>query len=136
MSADFPPSLPPLFSQGLAQLNSGAFFACHETLEGLWLAEPGEVRQLYQGVIQIAVGCFHLAERANWVGATRKLDEGARRIARTLPLLPVGHDGYGVDWQALVAAADTLQAHLRALGPTRTAEYERELLPQVQYANA
>lgn len=130
MDDEFPPALPPLLFEGLAQLNSGAFFACHETVEGLWLAEPGPVRQLYQGIIQIAVGCFHLAERANWVGATRKLDEGARRIGRTLPLLPAG--GYGVDWQALVAAADTLQAHLRVLGPERIAEYEKALLPCVR----
>ncbi len=133
MNSDFPPILPPPFYLGLAQLNSGDFFVCHETLEALWLREPGLVRQLYQGVIQIAVGCFHLAERANWVGATRKLDEGARRIERTLPFMPAECEGYGVDWQALVADANTLQAHLRLLGPPHIADYDRGLLPRVRY---
>lgn len=128
---DFPATLPPLLYQGLAEMNSGDFFRCHETLEGLWLAEPGSVRQLYQGVIQIAVGCFHLVERGNWVGATRKLDEGARRLERTLPLLPASARGYGVDWPALVAAADTLQSHLRMLGPECVREYDPRLLPRV-----
>lgn len=129
MDQDFPPALPPQFYVGLAQLNSGDYFVCHETLEALWLQEPGPVRQLYQSVIQIAVGCFHVAERANWVGATRKLDEGARRIERTLPFVPVDLGGYGVDWRALIHAADALQAHLRALGPERVGDFDRGLLP-------
>jgi predicted metal-dependent hydrolase len=133
MSQDFPPALPPPFYFGLSQLNSGDYFVCHETLEALWLHERGGVRQLYQGVIQIAVGCFHLTERANWVGATRKLDEGARRIERTLPRLPGALSGYGVDWQALIADADRLQAHLREIGPDNIAAFNKGLLPHVRY---
>ncbi len=133
MSQDFPAALPPSFYLGLSQLNSGAYFACHETLEALWLQEAGEVRQLYQGVIQIAVGCFHLTERANWVGATRKLDEGARRIERTLPFMPASTAGYGVEWRALIVDADRLQAHLQTLGPDNVREFDRGLLPRARY---
>jgi len=133
MTEEFPPPLPPLFYLGLDQFNSGDYFVCHETLEGLWRREPGVVRQLYQGTIQIAVGCFHLVERANWVGAVRKLDEGARRIERTLPLLPVLAAGYGVDWPALIAGADKLQVHLREIGPQNIRDFDREMLPRVRY---
>lgn len=133
MPTDFPNALPPLLYAGLAQLNSGDYFACHETLEALWLHEPGRVRQLYQGVIQIAVGCFHLMERANWVGATRKLGEGTRRIERTLPFVPASVSGYGVDWAALIADADKLQAHLHTIGPDSVAAYDKSLLPRVRF---
>ena len=129
MPSDWPPQLPPAFHQGLDELNAGEYFRCHETLEALWIAERRSVRELYQGVIQIAVDCFHLTARANWIGATRKLDEGARRLGRAGP----DAGAYGVDWAGLVAQADRLRDHLRALGPAGVAAYDRALLPQVSY---
>ena len=82
MTSDWPEQLPAAFYAALAELNAGDYYRCHETLEALWLAERGPVREAYQGVLQIAVGCYHLTVRANWIGATRKLEEGARRLER------------------------------------------------------
>ena len=78
MRDNWPQALPREFYAGLAQFNSREYFQCHETLESLWIAERGPVRELFQGVIQIAVGCYHLIARNNFHGATRKLDAGAR----------------------------------------------------------
>src|SRR5579862_6212500 len=125
--ADWPESLPPAFYTALEELNRGEFFACHETLEALWIREKWSVREIYQGVLQIAVGCYHLTARANWVGAVNKLEAGARRLERAGLLwspqtLPDGAEDsfsigvYGVDWFGFIASADRLQAHLRALG--------------------
>jgi CheY-like chemotaxis protein len=45
---------------GIAQFNAGEYWECHETLEGLWIAEPRPVRDLYQGILQIGVAFHHL----------------------------------------------------------------------------
>ena len=129
MPPDWPPLLPPAFRHGLAELNAGDYYRCHETLESLWLAERRSVRELYQGVLQIAVGCYHLTVRANWIGATRKLDEGARRLERVHP----GPGTYGVDWTGFVAQADCLRDHLHTLGPERMASFDRALLPRATF---
>ena len=129
MLSDWPLQLPPAFYRGLDELNAGDYYQCHETLELLWIPERRSVRELYQGVIQIAVGCYHLTARANWVGATRKLDEGARRLERAAP----DEGAYGVDWAGLVAQSDGLRDHLHALGPERVATFERALLPCAAY---
>ena len=80
MRGDWPEHLPAAFYTGLTQFNQRDYYACHETLEALWIPERRSVRELYQGVLQIAVGCYHLTARANFIGATRKLDEGATAI--------------------------------------------------------
>lgn len=121
---------PPALYRALDELNAGAYFACHETLEALWIPEKDAVRQIYQGVLQIAVGCYHLVERANWVGAVNKLDAGARRLE------PWPAEMGGVSLEALIAAADRLQAHLRALGRDRIRDYDPTLLPKATYRAA
>jgi len=57
------------------QFNEGAYFLCHETLEELWLDEDGALRDLYKGVLQIAVGLLHL-EKGNLKGARSLLLRG------------------------------------------------------------
>jgi predicted metal-dependent hydrolase len=130
MNADWPERLPPDFYQGLEQFNQNQYYKCHETLEGLWLAERRSVRELYQGVLQIAVGCYHLTVRANFIGATRKLDEGARRLERTGI---ADEDRYGIHWSALIAEANRLREHLLELGSDHVSEHDRSLLPRVAY---
>ena len=128
---DWPESLPREFYTALDELNRGEYFQCHETLEALWIPEKRTVRQLYQGVLQIAVGCYHLTARTNWVGAVNKLEAGARRLERALDGQPPGR--YGVDWMQLIHVADRLQAHLQELGRDRLTAYDPTLLPHVAY---
>ena len=132
---DWPDHLPPAFYDGLDQLNRGEYYACHETLESLWIPEKRSVREIYQGVLQIAVGCYHLTVRGNFRGAVNKLDAGARRLERAGLHTPQGaaYGRYGVDWTALIAAADRLQTHLRALTPDHITDYDPQLLPIAHY---
>lgn len=60
---------------GVAQLNAGEYWECHETLEELWVREPGDIRYLYQGILLVAVGLLHLRRR-NHHGAVTKLRSG------------------------------------------------------------
>jgi len=77
--------LPEAALRGIRLFNEGEYFEAHEALEAAWRAEPGEIRGLYQGLLQAAVFYFHL-QRGNLAGA-RKLYE--RCLRRLTPLAPV-----------------------------------------------
>ncbi|WP_448524863.1 DUF309 domain-containing protein [Parathermosynechococcus lividus] len=96
--------------QAIAQFNSGQYYACHDTLEALWLEATEPDRTLYQGLLQLAVACYH-ASRSNCRGAILLLGEGTRRLQQCDPT------HYGLDLKALIAAAMTLQAQLHAQAP-------------------
>jgi len=116
------------FVRGLEQFNRGEFFAQHETLEALWIAERDEVRSLYKGILQIGVGFHHLLDRRNYHGATVKLDSGCRWLAAFRPRC------MGVEVGRLIDDTQRALAHLRALGPERMHEFDRALVCRVYYA--
>jgi predicted metal-dependent hydrolase len=72
-------SFPPTFQQGIDEFNRQEFYACHDTLEALWMDSTEPHKTFYQGILQIAVGCYHLGN-FNWHGAVTLLGEGTRRI--------------------------------------------------------
>lgn len=72
--------LPQQFHEAVHLFNEGEYFECHEVLEELWRAEPSSLRLLYQGVLQVAVGCYHLSVRHNRHGAVSKLRAGLQKL--------------------------------------------------------
>lgn len=71
--------IPSEFWQGIEEFNQHEFYACHDTLEALWMEASEPEKRFYQGVLQIAVGCYHLGN-LNWRGAVILLGEGMRRL--------------------------------------------------------
>lgn len=116
---------PPELVKAIHEFNSGEFFEQHETLELLWRATPGEIRHLYEGILQIGVGMHHLFKNRNFHGAAVKLDHGTR-LLEAFP--EVCH---GVDVGRLRRDANRARRHLVVLGAGRLAEFNRELTPQV-----
>ncbi|MFN6519150.1 MAG: DUF309 domain-containing protein [Nostoc sp. CreGUA01] len=74
-------TMPQEFWQGIEQFNSRQFYACHDTLEALWIEASEPEKTLYQGILQIAVALYHLENR-NWRGAVILLGEGSNRLRR------------------------------------------------------
>lgn len=72
--------LPPRAAEGIQLFNRGEFFAAHEELEAAWRAETGPVRELYRGILQVAVACYHM-ERNNLTGARKMLQRSRRWLA-------------------------------------------------------
>ncbi|MGQ9880349.1 MAG: DUF309 domain-containing protein [Armatimonadota bacterium] len=83
--------LPERFHEAVYLFNEGEYFACHEVLEELWRAEPTSWRLLYQGILQVAVGCYHLTVRHNRHGAVSKLRAGMEKLLQ-LPAVVEGVD--------------------------------------------
>ena len=71
-------------AKGIHEFNRGEFFECHETLEDLWRGYEAQDRECIQGIIQIAVGYYHLA-RDNRKGALKLFKRGAERVGRFAP---------------------------------------------------
>ena len=82
---DLDPLQPIQFSDramdGLRLYNQQKFFEAHEALEDAWRKEPGILRTLYQGVLQVGVGFYHL-QRRNPDGA-RKVFQRAWALLQT-----------------------------------------------------
>ena len=91
------------------QFNAGEYFLCHETLEVLWLDEPGPIRAVYQGVLQIGIGLRHW-QRGNHRGARLLLARGGELLH---PFLP---EAMGLDLAGLSAAAAELLQRLDVPG--------------------
>ena len=71
--------------RAVEQFNSGEYYACHETLEELWLCENEPERNLYKGILQVAVGLYH-KDQDNLRGAIRLLASGAELLEPFLPM--------------------------------------------------
>jgi predicted metal-dependent hydrolase len=62
--------LHPQAAEGLRLFNAGEYFEAHEALEIAWNEERGGVRDLYRGILQIAVVYLHIT-RGNYNGAVK-----------------------------------------------------------------
>lgn len=115
---------PPELLAGIDEFNRGLYFDQHETLELLWRREPDDVRYLYQGVLLVGVGCYHLL-RGNVVGARIKLNRGLELLHWFEPSCQ------GVDVARLVVDGERCLAAVRALSPEQLPTFDRSLLPRV-----
>lgn len=77
-------SVAPEFWQGVQQFNQREYYACHDTLEAIWMEASEPEKTFYQGILQIAVALYHLSNQ-NLRGATILLGEGTKRLRRYLP---------------------------------------------------
>jgi uncharacterized protein len=99
-------SLPPEFWVGVKQFNQQEFYACHDTLEALWMEAMEPERTFYQGILQIAVGFYHLGNQ-NRRGAIILLGEGMNRLRRYQP------EFAELDVEKLLAQSQDIQTQLQ-----------------------
>ena len=114
----------PALIQGVEEFNQGAFFEQHETLEAAWIEEDDPVRYLYQGILQVGVGFYHLT-RGNAYGAGRLWSRGVA-LLETFP-----DRCCGVDVAGLIAATRRCMAEMERLGPERIGDFDRSLIPTI-----
>jgi predicted metal-dependent hydrolase len=100
------------FWQGIDEFNRQEFYACHDTLEALWMDSAEPQKTFYQGILQIAVGCYHL-ENGNGRGAAILLGEGIRRL-HSYP-----DDYEGIDLARLRSDSHELLTFVQELDPDR-----------------
>jgi len=118
-------ALHPKAIEGLKLFNEKKFFETHEELEDAWREERGEIRNLYQGILQVAVTYLHIT-RGNYNGAVKVYE----RSARWLNGYPDVCRGFFVG--KLRRDAETTIKKLKSLGAENIAEFDTSLfLPVV-----
>ena len=111
--------------QAIREFNGCEWFECHETVEDLWIGETGEVRDFYQGLIQIAVALHHW-RNGNFGGAVSLLKGGAGYLGH------VSDSCQWVDVAGLIADADRMRAALEELGKERMETLDPSFIPVIQ----
>ncbi len=119
-----PEGLPDLVRRGIEEFNKGEFFECHEFLEDAWMEEPGRVRFLYQGILQVGVGFYH-QQNGNWRGATGVLRSGIERLHEFEP------ETLGLDVAKLIRESGLCLEELERLGRERAGEFDTTKIPKV-----
>ena len=110
----------PEFERGIAEFNQQQFYACHDTLEAIWVDAPEADKRFYQGILQVAVGCYHLSND-NLRGAIILLGEAVKRLCDYQP------DYEGVDVEQLLEQAINLLQALQQLKPEQTSNFFQRL---------
>ncbi|NJN22022.1 MAG: DUF309 domain-containing protein [Leptolyngbya sp. RL_3_1] len=117
-----PDVIPDAFGEGIEQFNQGDFYRCHDTLEAIWMGAAPPDKPFYQGILQIAVGFYHLSNH-NWRGAAILLGEGSRRLE---PYEPSYHK---LDITTFLDETALWLETLQQLGPDQVAEIAARLTP-------
>lgn len=112
--------------KGLELLNRGDYFEAHEELEFAWNEDRTPGRELYRGILQIAVAYLQI-ERQNYRGA-HKLFLRARQWLDPLP-----ESCRGVNVEKLRTDARAAHRLLLELGPGEIDKFDRRMLKPVEY---
>jgi hypothetical protein len=118
--------LPEGVLQGIAQFNRRQFYACHDSIELVWVDEPGDVRLMYQGILQISVA-FYQVQQGNWRGMVKMMARGKGKL---LPFLPRCQGG---DLGSFLVDLEGSEAGLGELGPQGMSAFER--FPTIRVAD-
>ncbi len=116
--------LSPRAIEGLELFNQGEYYECHHALEDAWNEDESEGRNLYKGILQVAVGYLQI-ERGNYNGGVKLL----LRMRQWLDPLPPVCRGIAVG--QLRDEATAVLETLQALGPERVAEFDQTLFKPI-----
>jgi predicted metal-dependent hydrolase len=126
-------TMPDEFWYGIEQFNAGEFYACHDILEAIWIDSLEPDKTFYQGILQIAVGLYHLGN-SNRRGAMILLGEGSNRLRRYLP----SYGGINVEklfTQSLDLLTIIQQESLEPWANTELVENQIWLLPSISLSH-
>lgn len=118
--------LPQAAIRGLEYFNAGDYFEAHEFLEAAWRAEAGPVRELYRGVLQVAVGYYHI-KRGNFVGALKMFKRSRAWLA------PFEESCRGINLAKLCQDMDMVESELVRLGAERIQYFDPAFFRPVEY---
>jgi len=118
--------LHPRAIEGLRLFNAGEFFEAHEELELAWREETGEIRDLYRGILQVAVTYLHIT-RGNYDGAVKvygrslKWVQGWSNVCR------------GIHVKQLCDDAENVMKEVERLGRDRIDEFDAAFFKPIQW---
>ena len=116
----------PQAAEGLRLFNEGKYFEAHEALEIAWLEEQGKVRELYRGILQIAVVYLH-ATRRNYNGVIKVYGRSQKWLKDWPEFCR------GIDVGQLQRDAKTVLNEINRLGVEHISQFNNSLLKPVRW---
>ncbi len=116
------------FKQAIDQFNAGEYYACHDTLEALWLEALDPERKFYQGLLQIAVAYYHLGHQ-NWRGCVILLGEGLAKLDAFSPTYA------GIVIDPFLATNYANLKTLQHLGADQVSQFPLDQIPTLQWVD-
>ena len=118
--------LHPRAIDGLRLFNAGEYFEAHEALEDAWNAERGKVRDLYRGILQIAVVYLHI-RRGNYEGAVKVYARSQRWLQGWSEVCR------GIQVGELKRNAEVAINEVKSLGKDNMSQFDLALLKPVSW---
>jgi len=119
--------LHPHAAQGLRLFNAGQFFDAHEALEEAWNDEQTKVRDLYRGILQIAVVYLHVT-RGNYNGAIKVYGRSQKWMQNWPDLCR------GIQVGQLRRDAEAVMQEVQKLGRENISQFDRTLLKPIRWS--
>jgi predicted metal-dependent hydrolase len=119
--------LHPKAIEGLKLFNELKFFEAHEELEDAWRNETGEIRDLYQGILQVAVACLHIT-RGNYNGAIKVYERSIKWLTDWPEICR------GIQVEKLRNDAQYMINNLKTLGAENIAQFDTSLFQPILWS--
>jgi len=120
-----PPEMDDHFQRGIEEFNRQFFFEAHDTWEELWMETTGTHRLFYQGMIQTAVGFYHLSNR-NYKGACSQFGKALAKLEQYLPVCQ------GVDTRNLANGVRECRFDAELLRDGKLTAFDERKIPRIR----
>jgi predicted metal-dependent hydrolase len=114
-----------LFTRGIEEFNSQYFFEAHDTWEELWRETSGANKLFYQGLIQTAVGFYHL-KNGNFKGSSSQFGKALAKLEQYLPSF------HGIHTEQLVQRIRTCLVDAEGLRDGRAEAFDEAKIPRIE----
>ncbi|HMB23274.1 MAG: DUF309 domain-containing protein [Chloroflexota bacterium] len=118
--------LHPQAAEGLRLFNAGKYFEAHEALEEAWNAERGKIRDLYRGILQIAVVYLHITLN-NYNGAVKVYERSQKWLKGWSTVCR------GIEVGKLRRDAEAVIEEVKRLGTERLSKFDHSLFKPVEW---
>jgi predicted metal-dependent hydrolase len=116
-----------LFERGVEEFNGQFFFEAHDTWEELWRETSGPDKLFYQGLIQTAVGFYHLSNK-NYKGACSQFGKAISKLEQYIPTY------HGIETQQLVHRLRVCSSDAERLRNGEATQFEEPKSPHIQFS--
>jgi predicted metal-dependent hydrolase len=116
-----------LFERGVEEFNGQFFFESHDTWEELWRETTGSNRLFYQGLIQTAVGFYHLSN-ANYKGAYSQFGKALAKIEQYVPRY------HGIETELLAQRVQEFAIVAERLLNGDSIPFDKSRIPLIQWS--
>jgi hypothetical protein len=118
--------LHPQTVEGFLLFNAGKYFEAHEALEIAWMEETGSIRDLYRGILQVAVSYLHIL-RGNYNGALKVHARSRKWLKEWSPVCR------GVHVEELMENAEEAFREVKRLGEAGIGQFDAALLKPIRW---